>query len=107
MSAANLCPVCARPIADEARRATTFTAPGPSPADFCFAEINRRPCFSSRVAPSMSTPEPAPTAGTGDMWLLVLDDMRARREFGIAKYGTPLQVGNGRDHLVDLYQELL
>lgn len=38
---------------------------------------------------------------------LVLTDMAARNEFGIAKYGVPLQSHNGRDALVDAYQEVL
>jgi hypothetical protein len=37
----------------------------------------------------------------------VLDDMRDRNEEGRRKYGTPLQCFNGRNALVDLYQELL
>jgi hypothetical protein len=37
----------------------------------------------------------------------VADDLAARKAFGLDKYGTPLQVGNGRAFLVDLYQELL
>ena len=39
--------------------------------------------------------------------LAVFADMKARDDFGRAKYGTPLQVGNGRDHLADAYQEAL
>jgi hypothetical protein len=38
---------------------------------------------------------------------LVLSDMRARDAVGRQHYGTPLTSGNGRDHLVDAYQELL
>ena len=37
----------------------------------------------------------------------VVADMRARHELGIARYGRALQPFNGRDALVDLYQELL
>lgn len=37
----------------------------------------------------------------------VLADMRDRDRVGRARYGTPLTTGNGRDHLVDAYQELL
>jgi hypothetical protein len=29
-----------------------------------------------------------------------------RREFGLAKYGTALQAGNGRDHIVDVLEEM-
>lgn len=38
---------------------------------------------------------------------LVIVDMAARKEFGLAKYGSLLQPGNGRDNLQDLYEELL
>lgn len=48
-----------------------------------------------------------PKPSKGDVWLLVLADMKQRRKDGIVKYGTPLQAGNGRDPLIDLYQELL
>lgn len=39
--------------------------------------------------------------------MLVIKDMEARRLHGIEKYGVPVQPGNGRDALIDLYQELL
>lgn len=48
-----------------------------------------------------------PQPATGDVWLHVLHDMEERRRHGIAKYGVPVQVGNGRDALVDAYQEAL
>ena len=38
---------------------------------------------------------------------LVLADIAERKRVGIARYGMPLQPHNGRDALVDLYQELL
>ncbi len=41
------------------------------------------------------------------VWDMVVDDIKARDELGERKYGTRLQVGNGRDHLLDLYHELL
>lgn len=37
----------------------------------------------------------------------VVADMVARDLVGRARYGTPLTAGNGRDHLVDAYQEKL
>jgi len=37
----------------------------------------------------------------------LLRDMSERDQVGRARYGTPLQPHNGRDALVDLYQELL
>ena len=41
------------------------------------------------------------------VWNLVIEDMRQRDADGRAKYGVPLQSFNGRDPLVDAYQEAL
>ena len=38
---------------------------------------------------------------------LVAEDLEARKQFGLAKYGTVLQAFNGRDPLMDAYQETL
>ena len=38
---------------------------------------------------------------------LAVKDMRGRDEFGFAKYKTRIQPRNGRDNLVDAYQEAL
>jgi len=55
-----------------------------------------------------TTPEPAPTEGTGrPIWELVVEDMKARDEMGREKYGTALRAGDGRRSLVDAYQEAL
>lgn len=61
---------------------------------------------------------PPPRPSTGDVWAEVLAsplarlvpagvraDCRARRELGIARYGVPLQRGNGRDTGLDAYEE--
>lgn len=37
----------------------------------------------------------------------VVNDMHARDKLGRERYGTPLTANNGRDQLVDAYQELL
>jgi len=42
-----------------------------------------------------------------DTSTLVLADMRERDQVGRERYGTPLTSHNGRDHLVDTYQEML
>jgi hypothetical protein len=36
----------------------------------------------------------------------VADDLDKRKAFGLEKYGTILQTGNGRNFLLDVYQEL-
>ena len=41
------------------------------------------------------------------MWNLVIADMVERDRVGRARYGTPLQPHNGRDALIDAYQEAL
>ncbi len=41
------------------------------------------------------------------VWDLVIADMRERDQVGRQRYGTPLQPHNGRDALVDAYQEAL
>ena len=57
---------------------------------------------------NLSQPEPAPIANQSTpIWELVIKDMRDRDETGMKKYGTRLQANNGRDALLDLYQELL
>lgn len=38
---------------------------------------------------------------------LVINDMHERKRIGIERYGMPLQAFNGRDPLVDAYQEAL
>ena len=58
----------------------------------------------------MSTldPQPAPVRNESrPVWHLVIEDMLARDEGGREKYGTPLQANNGRDVLMDAYEEAL
>ena len=52
--------------------------------------------------------QPAPVSNQRPaVWDLVMQDMKARNEFGKEKYGTPLQAFNGRDALKDAYEEAL
>jgi len=51
-------------------------------------------------------PPPTPRASQ-PIWALVIDDMQKRDVVGRERYGTPLQATNGRDALVDAYQEAL
>jgi len=58
---------------------------------------------NSRVveqAPPVANNRPA-------IWDLVMEDFKARDKEGRRKYGVPLQGFNGRDVLVDAYQEAL
>jgi hypothetical protein len=57
---------------------------------------------------SVNAPEPAPQEGQGPaIWDLVVADMKERDAMGERKYGRRLRAGDGRDHLVDAYQEAL
>lgn len=55
-----------------------------------------------------NTPEPQPTPNARPIiWNLVITDMIERNNIGTKKYGTPLQAYNGRNALIDAYQEAL
>jgi predicted HAD superfamily Cof-like phosphohydrolase len=56
------------------------------------------------VVEEQAPPEPNESPA---IWGLVISDMQARDRIGRERYGTPLQAGNGRDALVDAYQEAL
>lgn len=57
---------------------------------------------------NLNDPEPAPRPATGPaVWDLVVADFRGRDESGLRKYGQRLVPGDGRDSLVDAYQEAL
>lgn len=59
-----------------------------------------------KMTTALTTPEPAPVHNDAPAtWDLVITDMHQRNADGVAKYGTPLQPGNGRRSLVDAYQE--
>jgi len=51
--------------------------------------------------------QPDPAGNGSVVGDLVMEDLRGRMEFGKARYGTYLRVGNGRDALKDLYEELI
>lgn len=58
-------------------------------------------------------PQPPPTPAAGDVWADLIPTLpeilqpyaAERRAQGIERYGTPLQVDNGRDALADAFQE--
>ena len=54
-----------------------------------------------------ATPQPPPKSGEGTIIELVKQDLQDRAETGKIKYGTYLQAHNGRDALMDAYQEAL
>lgn len=52
-------------------------------------------------------PLPEVREGGGFIQDLVIEDIEARKEVGIRRYGTPLQAFNGRNVDQDLYEELI
>lgn len=56
----------------------------------------------------MITDQPPPQQNDSTpIWELVIADMHERDHVGRQRYGTPLQANNGRDALIDAYQEAL
>lgn len=51
-------------------------------------------------------PPPIPTKNRA-IWEIVVEEMQERDQVGRERYGVPLTIGNGRDALVDAYQEAL
>lgn len=66
-------------------------------------------CYSGPTETvNLSAPEPPPEANDNTpVWELVIADMHERDHEGRRKYGVPLQAENGRNPLVDAYQEAL
>lgn len=57
---------------------------------------------------SNNTEQPIPVPNDSvPIWELVIADMKDRDSIGRQRYGTPLQANNGRDALLDAYQEAL
>lgn len=62
--------------------------------------------YSNWSSEDFGEPPPKPNNSV-PVWNAVILDMNARNQFGISKYGTPLQANNGRDALKDAYEEAL
>lgn len=54
-----------------------------------------------------ATPQPPPQQGRHNVLLFVVRDLHDRAMAGKVKYGTMLESHNGRDALMDAYQEAL
>jgi len=52
-------------------------------------------------------PEKDPVEGKDSVTDALIGDLKERREMGVEKYGTELKTHNGRNALVDAYQEAL
>ena len=79
---------------DEIAQQAEDDAAKPTPAD---ASNNVGTVEQPKSKPNDSVP----------IWELVIADMKDRDRVGRVRYGTPLQAFNGRDALVDAYQESL
>lgn len=85
-----MCPVCQRPLCDSAGRLTACA-------------VGERPALrAATLEPSPIVRQDVPAIQD-----LVIADIEARKAVGIRKYGTVLQAHNGRDALMDAYQEAL
>jgi hypothetical protein len=69
------------------------------------SEANRQPAQANASHP---TTQPAPTPNDSTPIAdLVIDDLLERKRIGIERYSVPLQAHNGRDALIDAYEEIL
>lgn len=62
--------------------------------------------FGTNTGPADST-QPKPGVGGASVTDAVIVDLQQRRQYGVQKYGTELESHNGRDALLDAYQEAL
>lgn len=63
--------------------------------------------YNPRPDNSATAKQPAPTGNGHVVGQRVIADIAERIKVGKAKYGTELRTNNGRDALVDAYQEIL
>lgn len=69
---------------------------------------NVNPVFTENIKGKKWKREPDPIKNNlPSISELVIQDLRSRKEMGIAKYGVALQPFNGRDALKDAYEEVL
>jgi len=80
--------------------------------EMMLADARRHPVLDERdmvasIPGSINNEEPGPLDGEDSVTGQVLMDLLERQELGKGRYGTELKTHNGRDPLVDAYQELL
>ena len=51
--------------------------------------------------------QPMPTGNGKEIMPEIIKDLQARTAVGIKEYGVPLKTGNGRDALIDAYEEAI
>jgi hypothetical protein len=64
-------------------------------------------CWEQLGLPTSAKPQPSPSGRGPEILPKVIHDLLARAEMGEQKYGTKLRAHNGRDALIDAYQEAL
>lgn len=69
--------------------------------------IHARTAPDGETAYTLSRLAPPVSERVRSLRFLLFVDMGERRAQGLARYGTPLQYDNGRDHWTDAYQEFL
>jgi hypothetical protein len=53
------------------------------------------------------TDQPAPKPGGYPVQAVLIEALKQRMQFGLKKYGRPLETNNGRDPLLDMWEEML
>jgi len=107
-----LCNICGDPMC------TTDPSPGGSVSPYCIPQgregwinwsMRQFEHTEEKVIPmsDMNRPQQDPKPGKTPVTGLVISDLRIRQLLGVEKYGTELKTQNGRDALIDAYQEAL
>ena len=102
------CLVCESTSVFPVSSATKPTCQNPDCSDYLGLQVARAAIFDEPRASATvkDQPPPKPVAGPA-IQDLVLVDVAERKRVGIERYGQPVLPHNGRNALVDLYQELL
>jgi hypothetical protein len=69
--------------------------------------VNNNPAIQDLVADDLANDAYYTGGQSTHVVRQLIDDVEARKELGVKKYGTVLQAFNGRNVKMDLYQELL
>lgn len=72
-----------------------------------YFDTERRWNSNARPLPGVAAEQPLPKGKGPVIADLVVADLMERKRVGTEKYGEPLKADNGRDALMDAYQEAL
>lgn len=73
----------------------------------CVRLLHTNNSYAMRKPKKIAVGQPNPKEGTEPIGKLVLKDMQDRIDMGFIKYGTVLKAHNGRDPLLDAYEEVI